>query len=224
MFVGILFFQPEWFFTRLSQRSPEVLYSVNTDQRVVALTIDDGPDQDSTPQILDILDQWDAHATFFLITGNIPGNDEIVQRITAEGHELGNHLTRDEPSIQLSLPEFSMKLDHSSRILNRFGEVRWFRPGSGWYNDAMIRIIQGKNYRCVLGSIYPYDPQLSSPWFTSRYILWKLKPGSIIILHDHGLRGKRTTVVLKEILPVLNRRGYQLVTLSELIKVESAPD
>lgn len=223
LFGGMVLFQPEWLFTKLSQRSPEVLYSVDTNQPYIALTIDDGPDPGTTPEILNILREWDAHATFFLITGRVPGNEAIVREILSDGHELGDHLTTDESSIKLTLTEFENQLEESAELLRQFGEVRWFRPGSGWYNDKMLTIIQDKGYHCALGSVYPYDPQLGSSWFSTRYVLWKVKPGSIIILHDYGTRGERTAVVLKEILPILAQRGYQVVTLSELITLCNRP-
>jgi peptidoglycan/xylan/chitin deacetylase (PgdA/CDA1 family) len=221
IFGGLVLFQPEWIFTKLSQRSPDVLYSVETNQPVVALTIDDGPDPETTPLILDILADWDVHATFFLITDRIPGNENLVRRILSEGHEIGNHMTSDEPSIQLGLQEFERRLDLSASVLSEYGEIQWFRPGSGWYNNDMLEIIHDKGYHCVLGSIYPYDPQLGSSWFSTRYVLWKVKPGSIIILHDHGTRGDRTVVALKKILPELDHRGYEVVKLSDLVAVES---
>jgi peptidoglycan/xylan/chitin deacetylase (PgdA/CDA1 family) len=221
IFGGLVLFQPEWIFTKLSQRSPEVLYSVETNQPMVALTIDDGPDPETTPLILDILADWDVQATFFVITDRIPGNENLIRRILSEGHEIGNHMTSDEPSIQLGLPEFERRLNLSASVLSEFGEIKWFRPGSGWYNSEMLETIHDKGYRCVLGSVYPYDPQLGSSWFSTRYVLWKVKPGSIIILHDHGTRGDRTVAVLKKILPELGHRGYRVVKLSDLVAAEN---
>jgi peptidoglycan/xylan/chitin deacetylase (PgdA/CDA1 family) len=187
----------------------------------VALTIDDGPDPIGTPRILEVLKQHDAHATFFLITRRIPGNEEIVVRTVEEGHELANHLTTDEPSIVLSPSEFERQLLESHRALSRFSDVHWFRPGSGWYNAEMLSILHEHGYRCALGSVYPFDPQIPSAWFASRYVLWNVRPGSIIVLHDYGGRGERTASALATILPELNRRGFRVVTLSELLDMQS---
>jgi hypothetical protein len=95
--------QPDRIVAALAKRSPEVVYFAETEESIVALTIDDGPDPITTPKILDVLMQHDARATFFLITNRIPGNEEIVLRIVEENHELANHLTTDEPSIR-SIP------------------------------------------------------------------------------------------------------------------------
>jgi len=218
LFGGLAFIQPEWLFSKLRQRSPEVLYSVETQKKVVALTIDDGPDPFTSPELLDILKKYKAQATFFLITERIPGNEPLIQRMVDEGHELGNHLTSDDPSIQYSTQEFKQQLVQADEVLSRFGEIRWFRPGSGWYNDKMLSVIHENGYRCALGSVYPYDPQIGSAWFSTKYVLWKVKPGAIIILHDYQRRGERAAAALSKILPELARRGYQVVTLSELVE------
>jgi peptidoglycan/xylan/chitin deacetylase (PgdA/CDA1 family) len=219
--VGVVVFQPRWILTALAKLSPDVLYFVKTEERVVALTIDDGPDGLTTPKILDLLKEHEAKATFFLITGHVPGNEEIVLRAVREGHELANHSIKDEPSILLTSAEFERRLLRAHEVLSRFYPVRWFRPGSGWYTKKMLSIVLRHGYRCALGSVYPFDPQIPSSWFIKRHVLRRVEPGSIIVLHDHGARGERTIAVLGTILPELKRRGFRVVTLSELVAVNS---
>lgn len=209
-------FRPNWIVALLAKRSPEVAYFVETGEPVVALTIDDGPDPVTTPKILDVLKQHGAHATFFLITSHIAGSEEAVARAVEEGHELANHLTTDEPSILLDGSEFERRLLEAHEALSQFADVRWFRPGSGWYNASMLSTLDRHGYRCALGSVYPFDPQLPSAWFAARYVLSNVRPGSIIVLHDYGARGERTAAALATILPELSRRGLRVVTLSEL--------
>ena len=214
-----LWLKPEWLIARLRKQSPEVLYSVDTDEKVVALTIDDGPDPCGSPRILDVLNEYDAHATFFLISEHIPGNEVFVERMVAEGHELGNHLTADEPSIALSNEEFERELLEADQVLTEYvDDVRWLRPGSGWYNDSMLSTIKAHGYQCALGNVYPYDPQISIYWFSAYYVLGNVKPGSVIVLHDYNRRGGRTTKALEIILPKLTEWGYKVVTLSELVE------
>jgi peptidoglycan/xylan/chitin deacetylase (PgdA/CDA1 family) len=221
LLVGILIFlEPEWVVARLRKRSPSVLYSIDTLEPVVALTIDDGPDAVQTPKILDVLGKYNAHATFFLISSRILGNEEIVQRMMDEGHEIANHLVYDEPSIRLAPDEFEKQLLEADRVLSQFGETNWLRPGSGWYSNGMLDIIEEHGYQCALGSVYPFDPQIGSTWFIKNYVLWKVNPGEVIVLHDFGDRGKRTAEALETILPELQERGYQVVTLSEFADLE----
>jgi peptidoglycan/xylan/chitin deacetylase (PgdA/CDA1 family) len=198
-----------------AERHADVVYSVDTDEPVVALTIDDGPDPVSTRQILDVLARHDARATFFLIAERVPGN-EVVEAIVDAGHEVGNHLTRDEPSIDLEPEAFERELLEAHRVLSGFAAPRWFRPGSGWHDDAMLEILERHAYRCALGSAYPLDAQVPSTWFATRVVLWRAEPGAIIILHDRGARGERTVQTLERLLPELGRRGYRVVSLSEL--------
>ena len=218
--LGVFLFRPHWIVATLARRSPQVVYFVETQERAVALTIDDGPDPVTTARILDLLRRHGAHATFFLIAGRVPGNEEVVARMVAEGHEIANHMMADRPSILLSPAEFERELMEAHRILSPFGPVRWFRPGSGWYNDAMLSVLREHGYRCALGSVYPFDPQIPSAWFATRYVLWNVHPGDVIVLHDRGGRGERTIAALTGILTELGRRGFRVVTLSELVALD----
>lgn len=210
-----------WVVERISRRNPEVVYFARTDRPVVALTLDDGPDPETTPEILDVLGKNGARATFFLITSRVPGNERLVDRIAAEGHEIGNHLKRDEPSAALSPAEFEEQLVDAHETLARFGEVRWFRPGSGFFNAPMLATLGRHGYRCALGSVYPLDPLIPFSWFARAFIGWATQPGSVIILHDGGGRGRRTASTLARVLPSLRERGYRVVALSELVALES---
>jgi len=202
---------------------PGTVYFVETEKKLVALTIDDGPDPKTTLEILEILEHHHAKATFFLISSYVSGNEKIVTQIVSQGHELGNHMTHDESSIKLPQSEFVEKFNEADKILSEFTEIRWFRPGSGCYNSTMIQYLanEKRGYRCVLWSVYPFDATIPSSSFAANYILWNVRPGAIIILHDRGKRGKRTVQTLKRILPDLNRRGYKVVTLTELYKARS---
>jgi peptidoglycan/xylan/chitin deacetylase (PgdA/CDA1 family) len=217
---GVVALWPHWVVALLARCSPDVVYWVETEQPVVALTIDDGPDPVATPKILDVLKRHDAHGTFFLLSSRVPGNEDLVRRTVEEGHEIANHLVVDEASILLSDSEFERQLLEADGVLSDFAKVHWFRPGSGWYNDRMISILRRHGYQCALGSVYPFDPQVPSSWFATHHVLWNVRPGSIIVLHDYGARGERTATALATILPVLNRRGLRVVTLSELLDQE----
>jgi len=216
LFIAVFLFRPQWI-TGLLARTSGVIWLVPTRRPVVALTMDDGPDPLTTPEILDLLRRYGAHATFFVISGRVAANEDLVVRTIREGHELGNHLNTDDPAILLDPPEFERQLLASHKVLAQFDDVRWFRPGSGWYHTQMLSTLSRYGYRCVLGSVYPFDPQIRSAWFAARYILWNVRPGSIIVLHDHGGRGLRTLAALSTILPELERRGFRVVTLSELV-------
>jgi peptidoglycan/xylan/chitin deacetylase (PgdA/CDA1 family) len=210
---------PRWLLAHVAARSPRCLYFVRTRERVVALTIDDGPDATHTREILDVLRAHDARATLFLISGRLPGNEALVAAAVAEGHELGNHLTRDEPSNRLPPDAFAAAMREADSVLGRFSKVRWLRPASGWTTNVMLDTIEHAGHRCALGSIYPYDAHQPSARLSAAYVLSNVRPGAVIILHDGGNRGRRTAAVLRRVLPVLRARGYRIVSLTELAEL-----
>ena len=195
-------------------------------RHLIALTIDDSPDAATTPGILDTLRAHGSRATFFVITGQLDGvakPDSLLARLRGEGHEIGNHFTRDRPSIGLDSAAFARDLAAADSLLRPYGPLRWARPGSGWYSRSMVRAMHRAGYECALGSVYPLDAGLGWPWLSERYILAHAHPGAIIILHDRGVRGARTATVLGRVLPKLRARGYAIVTLSTLDAAADAP-
>lgn len=128
VFVIALWTVPRWLVPALSERFPGCTYAVETSAPAVALTIDDGPDSSTTPIVLRALRNHDARATFFLISGNVANGDSSVSAMIMEGHEIANHLTRDEASISLSSQAFDSALVAAGRTLSRYGPVRWARP------------------------------------------------------------------------------------------------
>lgn len=213
---GLAWWQPRFVLRWVAAFNPDVLFFVETKQPLVALTIDDAPYPTLTPRILDVLATHHAHATFFVIGDHIPSNEPLLERMVADGHELANHQLHDKPSIRLSAAEFAQQLALTHERLIPFGPIRYFRPASGWFNRRMLQQLEPYGYRCVLGSAYPED-LLSSPTYLSRHILFNVAPGSIIILHDGSQQRTRTVAVLERVLPELQRRGYRVVTVSELL-------
>jgi peptidoglycan/xylan/chitin deacetylase (PgdA/CDA1 family) len=214
---GIVWTAPDWLLERLAQMHPGCLYQVHTRKRLVALTIDDAPDSASTPLILAELRRHQATATFFLITNRLRGHEPQVQRLVAEGHELGNHFTEDRASIRLDRRAFEADLLQADRDISMWGRSIWARPGSGWYSQTMIEVMRRHGYRCALGSVYPLDATIPSVAWAAHYVLRNVRPGAIVVLHDGGSRGRRTARILAEVLPELRRRGYRVVSLSELV-------
>jgi peptidoglycan-N-acetylglucosamine deacetylase len=213
----VLWSPPGWLLSVLPALFPGCLYRVETAAPLVALTIDDGPDPTTTPLLLAELERHHARATFFLISNRVVGRESLVRELVQAGHEIGNHLTRDVPSIRLRPAAFEVELLAAHRTLAPYGPVTWARPGSGWYSRAMIAIMHRHGYRCALGSVYPFDATIGWLSFAGAFILRNASPGAVIILHDGGSRGQRTAQVLRTVLPELRRRGLQVATLSELV-------
>jgi len=207
----------------LSRRFPDVLFQQPNAGRLVALTFDDSPHATSTPRILDVLAAHDARATFFMIGEYVAGNEEVVRRLIAEGHELGNHMLSDAPSARLPAAEFERQLRQTHDLLAGFGPVRWFRPGHGWFNRRMLDQLHRHGYRCAMASTYAYEFLPISGGYAAQHILLNVGPGGVIVLHDGAANQERTLGVLERILPALRHRGYRVVTLSELAAAGQAP-
>lgn len=215
----LVVFPPRPLLAAVARINPGVLFYVNTDRPVVALTLDDGPDPAVTPRILDLLAEHGAHATFFLIGERMPGNEALLTRMRADGHELANHLDQDVPAIGLSAADFEHQLLHTDSLLAAppsAASGKWCRPGSGWFNTRMLGQLSANGYRLALGSVYPHDLLLRSPHLITAFILNRVFAGSVLILHDGDGHPERTFRVLERVLPALKARGYELVTLSEL--------
>jgi peptidoglycan-N-acetylglucosamine deacetylase len=207
----------------LSRRFPDVLFEQPNAGPLLALTFDDSPHATSTPRILDVLAAHDARATFFMIGEHVADNEAVVRRLINEGHELGNHMLSDAPSARLSAAEFERQLLQTHELLVRFGPARWFRPGHGWFHRRMLDQLHHHGYRCAMASAYALEFLPISAPYAAQHILLYIRPGGVIILHDGAAAQERTVGVLERILPSLRRRGYRVVTLSELAAAGQGP-
>jgi peptidoglycan/xylan/chitin deacetylase (PgdA/CDA1 family) len=214
----IIYIQPRFLLKWIARKDSQVLYFVQTEAPVIALTIDDGPHQRVTPKILEVLREKSARATFFLIGERIKGNENILDLLRTEGHELGNHLTKDYPSILLSPQQFKKEILDVDKLIKPHGPFKWIRPGSGFYNKRMLRQIEKLGYTCSLGSVYPHDTIVHSVFIISTFIAWRIFPGAVVILHEGRADRIRIVEILGRVLPVLRQKGYKIVTLSELMK------
>ena len=199
-----------------ASRWPDVVFAGPTDRRAIALTLDDGPDELITPGVLELLGEYAARATFFVLGSRSAGRRALLERMVGEGHELANHMWSDRRAWTLSRAELERELLSTHRVLEPVGGVRYFRPGSGLLSPSVIDVTERHGYQCVLGSVYAFDAQVSVPAVTVAGLLQRIKPGSIVIVHEgpgrHGV-----LQVLRRLLPVLAARGYSTGTVSELI-------
>jgi len=205
---------------------PEVLFHIPTTQKLIALTIDDAPSEFTLP-ILDLLREHGAKATFFTIGSQIPGREDVLRQILRAGSEIGNHAMHDEPSINLSsqvLKDEILRVDevineiYASVNMTRSSSQRYFRPGSGIFSQRILDLAKGLGYRTVLGSIYPHDPFVKLWRVNAWNILSGVQPGAVVICHD---RRGWTMPMLQRVVPEVVRRGYRVVTVSELLAVQN---
>lgn len=200
----------------------DVLCYVDTDARAFALTFDDGPHPDTTPGLLDVLARHSARATFFLIGERVVGNEAIVSRIAAEGHEVANHLMRDERSALLPAVRFRRDLAEVTSLLGRYGPVRWVRPGSGWFTPRMRRAAGEHGLGMVLGTVVAMHAGIPGDQRITARLLADIRPGSIVVLHEGMAERSGVVAATDELLAGLNRNGLAAVTVSELVALRRA--
>jgi peptidoglycan/xylan/chitin deacetylase (PgdA/CDA1 family) len=208
--------EPRWIIEALPGSYPEIVYFVPTEQRSIALTIDDGLDSQTTPAILDVLETNQVTATFFLVSNSLAGNESLVRRILEDGHEIGHHMTRDEVTVSLPPDELRRKFNRAADALEAVAPITWFRPGSGRYNDQVLQLTRDRGYRIALASIMPLDTMIENPQRMASYINWMVEPGSVVVLHDKGERGLRTAETLEILLPILQDRDISVMSLGQL--------
>lgn len=212
---------PKSLMNYFQRRWPDVLWHVDTSSKTVALTLDDAPSE-WTEEIIQLLKANDATATFFIIGSQIPGREKILQDLIRNGNELGNHAMHDEPSRSLSDAVLADQIESVENMIHEaYAAVnvqpppKYFRPGSGFFSDRMRKNVRKLGYQVVLGSIYPHDPGVPFWRVNAWHVLSMLRPGGIIICHD---RRARIVPMLRKVLPEMRRRGYRVVTLTELLK------
>ncbi len=196
----------------------DIAFWAATEEAVYALSLDDGPDPALTPHVLEVLARYDARASFFLIGSRARRHPALVRRILDEGHEVANHMWRDERAARLSDQDFESSLLKTHEVLTGLGACcRLMRPGSGLVGPAKVRIAGRHGYRCVLGSVYGFDPQVPSSLWTSWCVRRFLHPGAVVILHEGQASRQYVLPVLEALLDDGRRRGLRTRTASQLL-------
>ena len=190
---------------------------VRTARPVVAMTFDDGPHVSLTPQLLDILAERQIRATFFVIGSRVVRHPDIAQRIAAEGHEIGNH-TWSHPSLSgLGDASILSELDRTTlAIYDAVGRppVTMRPPYGNLTGRQRLMVHAERNMPTVLWSVDPEDWRRPGASVVTSRIVNASHPGGVILAHDIQVG---TVRAMPATLDALIARGYQFVTVSELI-------
>ena len=205
----------------LERATPNFVYRVKTKRPLVALSFDDGPHSEFTPQVLDILARHGATATFFLIGERALRQPDLVSLIRAGGHEIGNHYIRDGAALLHSDAEFAANLEQTEKLLGIAAKPKLFRPPGGVAWPRQLRLARERGYECVLGSAYPHDPMRPPVWYIQWLIEKNLRPGTIVILHDGISDPRRGIEALPHILEAGREKGLRFVSIGTLMRDRS---
>lgn len=200
-------------FDSKSEADVETLPLVADNRKRVALTFDDGPHPKVTQQILDILDEFDAKATFFMLGKNIEKYPDITKDVHARGHEIGNHTWTHPLMTKLSLEEAIDEYTKTEAlIVQTIGEnATVFRPPFGATNDAIKTEIALPS---VNWSIDTLDWKHRNPQQTLKILKANMHNNAIVLLHDIH---QPTADGLRAVMQYLDDAGYEFLTLSEVM-------
>lgn len=189
-----------------------------TEEKIIAITFDDGPDPIQTPKVLKVLRERHIPACFFCIGNKIKGNEELLRQIIKEGHSIGNHSF----SHSGYFPLYRLKRMHYDLITCQqelekvTGQpVQWFRPPFGVTNPTIAKAVRKLGVTPIGWNIRTLDTQQPSPEKIIKRIKKRLVPGSILLLHD---RMPDSDKLLVQILDFIEKEGYTVVPLDKLMQ------
>lgn len=189
---------------------------INPDEKVVALTFDDGPHWTVTSQVLNVLKEKEVKATFFLLGCNIPGNEYLLRRMVNQGCDVGIHSCYHKNYYTMTLDQIRKDIsDCAELISDATGKSpHLVRPP---YGNIPETIIQEKEYFYINWCVDPYDWSASSAEQIKNHVIQYVKPGSIVLMHDiYNI----SCEALPQIIDELKADGWRFVTVSELFDLK----
>jgi len=189
---------------------------VETHQKVVALTFDDGP-ADNTNQILSLLEQYNAKATFFLIGAEIEKFPEDARKIAEEGHQIGNHTYSHKRMIFKTPAYYKDEIEKTDQLIQNAGykgEID-VRPPNGKKLIGLPYYLNKHKRETITWNLEP-DTFYTTVSDKVKYVTENIEPGSIILLHPMYDKTGQALQTIEGILQELSKKGYTFITVNEL--------
>jgi len=188
-------------------------------RKEVAFTFDDGPDIIYTEMILDVLKEAKLKASFFVTGREVSACIALLKRMISEGHEICNHTFSHRSLLLRSNRFLESEITRTDDILQEYGlgKTNYFRPPYGRFSLFHFKVLKKLKKKMILWNIGPKDFKCRSSREIEEKIIKKLKPGSIIVLHDGGGKRDLTVNALPTIIRKVEGMGYKFVTISELL-------
>ena len=195
--------------------------NLETNQNHIAITFDDGPHPEFTSKVLDLLKNYNQKATFFLIGKNAVNNLEIVKRVVAEGHVIGNHSYSHSRNMGFfSAKKIASELQQTTNLLLKqtSKQTNLFRPPFGVTNPNIASALEATGMRCIGWNIRSLDTMKISEEKVYLRITKNLKAGDVILLHDTS---EKTVRVLERLLVYIQKEKLESVTIDELFNINA---
>jgi peptidoglycan/xylan/chitin deacetylase (PgdA/CDA1 family) len=186
---------------------------VETAQKVVALTFDDGPSQ-YTPRVVAALEQTHTPATFFCIGQQAEADRTEIVRLKAAGFEVENHTWNHALLTRLTFDQVVQEIRLTEEVV---GPTRYLRPPGGYYNPIVREAVASQGMMLIRWNVDTRDWQHQDiPWILSR-VETEVRPGSIILMHDGGGDRSQTASAVPLMIAWLRSQGYGFVTVNQLL-------
>ena len=201
-------------------RAPSSYNAVNTSRPVLALTFDDGPHPELTPQLLDILRSEGIRATFYVIGRNVETYPEIARRIVAEGHEIANHTWSHPALTSVGAARLNKEIASTSEIIQRVTGRRPtnMRPPYGAVNDRVRQSMnQDHGLDVIMWSVDPLDWKRPGAAAVRERLVSGAAPGGILLAHDIH---PGTIEAMPGTIRDLKAKGYGFATVSQLLALQ----
>jgi peptidoglycan/xylan/chitin deacetylase (PgdA/CDA1 family) len=198
----------------------DVTCRVDTDRKLVALSFDDGPTPQGVAAVLPVLRAHGARATFFLIGQEMAARPGLAGQIVAEGHEIGNHSYSHRRMMGLFPDGYVEEIARTEALLRREGATGpiLFRPPFGKKLTGLPVAVRHAGEHMVTWDVEdPTGEAAADAQAYARHMVDRVRPGSILLIHPMYAGGETARAALPIILAELTRRGYRVVSISELI-------
>ncbi len=207
------FFSTPWFFKCFY---PAAVWEVKTQQKFVYLTFDDGPTNEVTPWILETLKVYEAKATFFCVGENLYKHPLIAQKIISENHLLANHSYHHLNGFKNSTQDYLNNIELAQKTIQTIlpTATKIMRPPYGRLKLSQYWALKKEGYQVVMWSFltYDFDININCDEVLNK-MSKKIKPGSIIVLHDNYKSFNNLKQLLPNLLAMLFQEGYEFKTV-----------
>lgn len=204
---------------------PGCLWCGSEARRAIALTFDDGPHPQHTPQLLEVLQHYQVKASFFLLGLCVQRFPEVARQVYEQGHWLGLHgydhiefPRLSAQALQASLLQTKQAIAQACHLdlVEVQQRIRDVRPPNGIFTPATLSRLRQWGYRPVMWSVVPEDWVRPGVEVVTRRVLQQVRHGSLIVLHDGHCGGQDVAATAAQLIPLLLQQGYEFVSVDQL--------
>lgn len=209
----------------LKRAFPKCLWAGDGSERALALTFDDGPHPQYTPQLLEVLERYKITASFFWLGVSVERWPQIAKEVYQRGHWIGLHGWNHRSFPLLSDTQLRQSLEKTQEAIAAACDldlqqvrrtVRDVRPPNGLFVARTLKRLREWNYRTVMWSVVPEDWVRPGVSVVCQRLRQQVQPGSLIVLHDGYYGGEDVAATVAEAIPWLLEQGYEFVSVERL--------